>query len=75
MKLGGELLNQNIGGTSNNIVIYINKNVDDMSFVFINKQRRVTLAKRDEREGKREKQGVGEREIPSKLRKEWVRLT
>ena len=45
MKLGGELLNQNIGGTSNNIVIYINKNVDDMSFVFVNKQRRVTLAR------------------------------
>ena len=38
MQLGGELLNYNIGGTNNNNIIYINKNVDNVSFVFINKQ-------------------------------------
>jgi len=46
MQLDGELLNYNIGVTSNNNIIYINKNVDNVSFVFINKQRRIALAGR-----------------------------
>ena len=43
MQLSGELLNYNIGGTGDNNIIYINKNVDNVSFIFINKQRRIAL--------------------------------
>ena len=46
MHLGGELLSYNIGGTSDNNILYINKNVDNVSFVNINKQRSITLAGR-----------------------------